>query len=105
MPSVQFEWWGVRFLLDRSEGCFAATGVPELGDLLLLTIPPPYGPLALAAVKLHKKWIADNVGSEGVELHLNWAGFMHWVEPRGVREPCDAGRGMSQTPVMAAATY
>jgi hypothetical protein len=91
VPELEARLWGAILHLDRSEGCFAATGVPAAGDLLLLTIPWPYGPAALAAVKLHKAWIGSRLGSEGVDLHFNWGGFMHWVETRGFVQPCDEG--------------
>jgi hypothetical protein len=86
--AIEFRWWGAVVSLDRSAGCFAAHGVPAAGDLVLLSIPPPWGPLVLIAVKAHKAWIASQMGANGVDLHLNWAGFVHWVGPRGGRLDC-----------------
>jgi hypothetical protein len=84
---IQFWWWGANISLDRTTACFAAKGIPQAGDLLLLTIPPPWGPLALVAVKAHKAWIHAQMGTAGVDLHFNWAGFLHWVGPRGHSAP------------------
>jgi hypothetical protein len=86
MATVQPRWWGVVVSLDREEGCFAATGSPA-GEALLNAIPV-WGPLVWGIVKLHKQWIAANTGTEGVDLHFNWGGFLHYVGRRGDYEPC-----------------
>ncbi|MFE5817960.1 hypothetical protein [Streptomyces sp. NPDC056479] len=88
MAEVQTRWWGLVVSLDRSEGDFAATGIPVAGELLVLTVPL-YGPLILAAIEAHKQWIGSRLGTEGVDLHLNWAGFLHWVETRGELKAAD----------------
>jgi hypothetical protein len=89
MAAVETRWWGVIVSLDRPGGCFAATGVPEAGDLLLLTIPAPWGQIVLLAVKLHKAWIGANMGTDGVDLHFNWGGFLHFVAGRGEPQSCE----------------
>jgi hypothetical protein len=94
MPSVSVQWWGAVIGLDRSEGCFAATGVPEAGALILATVPQPYGAAVAAAVVIHKAWIGSQMGTEGVDLHLNWAGFVHWVQRRGDPMACEGERAV-----------
>jgi hypothetical protein len=86
MATVQSRWWGVIVTLNREEGCFAATG-SAAGEALLNTIPV-WGPLIWAAIKLHKLWIASNTGTDGVDLHFNWLGFLQYVGRRGAFEPC-----------------
>jgi hypothetical protein len=86
MATVQPRWWGVIVTLNREEACFAATGSPA-GEALLNTIPI-WGPIIWAAVKLHKLWIASNTGTDGVDLHFSWLGFLQYVGRRGHFEPC-----------------
>jgi len=95
MPEAEFKWWGLIVHLDRQEGCFAANGVPEAAALFAL-IPQPYGVAAAATVQLNKAWIGSRVGTEGVDLHFNWAGFMHWVEPRGEPQECQQSRARTE---------
>jgi hypothetical protein len=87
MASVEARWWGIIVSLNRGEGCFAATGIPA-AEVLLNAIPPPFGQIVLVAIKIHKAWIGANVGAEGVDLHFNWGGFLHWVGSRGALQPC-----------------
>src|SRR2546429_1730505 len=103
MPEFEFRWWGGIVHLDRQEGCFAATGVPE-ASLLFAAIPQPYGLAAAATVQLNKAWIGSRAGTEGVDLHFNWAGFMHWVETRCKPQACEqsragAGNGSAASPL------
>jgi len=86
MATVQPRWWGVVVSLNREEGCFAATGSPA-GEALLNAIPV-WGSIIWGAVKLHKQWIGANTGTDGVDLHFNWAGFLHYVARRGDYEAC-----------------
>ncbi|MDL5159891.1 hypothetical protein [Actinomycetospora termitidis] len=81
MAEVEPRFWGLIVHLDQGEGCFAAQGVPA-GELALGAIPV-WGPLILAAVKIHKAWIGANTGDQGVDLHFNWGGFLHFVGRRG----------------------
>jgi len=85
---VEVRWWGVIVSLDREWGCFAATGIPALEELIKSVVPSPFGDAVVAAIRWHKGWIGRNVGTDGLDLHFNWAGFLHWVEPRGPREGC-----------------
>jgi hypothetical protein len=87
MAQIRTNWWGLIVELNREEGCFVATGSPA-GEALLNAIPPPWGQLVLLAVKVHKAWIGANTGTEGVDLHFNWAGFLHYVGRRGDAQPC-----------------
>ena len=87
MARVRTNWWGLIVELNREEGCFVATGSPA-GEALLNAIPPPWGQLVLLAVKVHKAWIAANTGTDGVDLHFNWGGFLHYVGRRGDAQPC-----------------
>jgi hypothetical protein len=87
MAQVQTRWWGVIVSLNREEACFAATGIPA-GEVLLNAIPI-WGPVIVIAVKFHKAWIGANTGTEGVDLHFNWAGFLHYVGRIGDYQPCD----------------
>jgi hypothetical protein len=90
MPGIEMRWWGAVVHLDRYEGCLAATGVPAARDLLLQAIPPPYGPIVLAAVQQQKQLIGSRMGTEGVDLHFNWiGGFIHLVETKGQTQPCE----------------
>ena len=86
---LQFRWWGAIVSLNRDEGCFAASGLPEFGNFILLAIPPPWGEIVLAAVILHKSWIGGNMGTDGVDLHFNWGGTLHWVARRGNPQGCE----------------
>jgi hypothetical protein len=86
--SIRFNWWGAVVSLEREAACFAATGYPALGNLIMSFIPPPWNFVTMAAVNLHKYWIGAQMGSQGVDLHFNWGGFIHWVEPRGPRQAC-----------------
>lgn len=87
MASGELRWWGAIVHLDREEGCFAVTGSPA-GEALLNAIPQPWGALVSLAVKMHKAWIGSNAGTEGVDLHFNWGGFLHYVGRRGDPQPC-----------------
>ena len=87
MAEIATRWWGIIVSLNREEGCLAATGSRE-GEALLNAIPPPWGQLVLLAVKIHKFWIGSNAGTDGIDLHFNWAGFLHYVGRRGDPAPC-----------------
>lgn len=85
-PSIRWEWWGARVFIDRDASCFLAADHPW-GYAALMTIPPPWNVVAVAAVKAYKGFLAMQMGSEGVELHFNWSGTLHWIAPRGVPQP------------------
>jgi len=86
---IEFRVWGAIVSLDRATGCFAASGFATEGEgLMLAAIPPPFNLAAVLAVKLHKAWIGARMGTAGVDVHINWAGFVHWVEPRGSLQGC-----------------
>jgi len=85
---VRFQWWDVIVSLDRTVGCFAASGRPEGEALIAAFVPPPWSAFAIAAIRAHKTWIGSRMGSEGVDLYFNWAGFIHRVEPRGHLQSC-----------------
>lgn len=85
---VEPRLWGVIVHLDREVGCWAATGLPQLELAIMAAVPSPFNVLVVAAIKLHKAWIGSRMGSNGVDLHISWAGFIHWVEPRGDLQAC-----------------
>jgi len=87
MASVKTRWWGVIVELNRDEACFAATGIDGY-EYLMAAIPPPWNVIVVAAVKLHKIWIGRNVGTNGADMHFNWAGFLHNVKRRGPFQSC-----------------
>jgi hypothetical protein len=87
MATLSTRWWGIIVSLNHEEGCFAATGSPA-GEALLNAIPPPWGQIVLIVIKIHKAWIGANIGGDGVDLHFNWGGFLHYVGRRGDPEPC-----------------
>lgn len=89
MASVRIEWFGGVVSLDRSEACFAAHGIPAAGELITATVALPWSALIVAAIALHKEWIASQMGRDGVDLSMNWAGFVHWVAPRGELQACE----------------
>jgi hypothetical protein len=97
MASVSTRWWGVIVSLNREEGCFAATGSPA-GEALLNAIPPPWGQIVLLAVKVHKFWIGANMGTEGIDLHFNWGGFLHYVGRRGDPQACTDATPRAEAP-------
>lgn len=95
MAEVSPRWWGIIVSLNHEEGCFAATGVPG-AEALFNAIPPPWGQIVLIAVRIHKAWIGANIGTDGVDLHFNWGGFLHYVGRRGEPQPCTAaGTGLT----------
>lgn len=87
MAKVKTRWWGVIVELDRDEACFAATGIDGY-DYITGAIAPPWGALVVAAILVHKAWIGGNTGANGVDLHFNWAGFLHHVAQRGPYQRC-----------------
>ena len=103
MATVSTRWWGIIVSLNHEEGCFAATGSPA-GEALLNAIPPPWGQIVLIAVKIHKAWIGANIGSDGVDLHFNWGGFLHYVGRRGDPQPC-AGLGAGPNLALKAPSF
>ena len=84
---VQVRWWGLIVSLDRSTGCAVAHGIPE-AEALLNAIPPPWGQLVILGIRLQRALIASRMGAEGVDIHINWAGIVHWAEPRGPLQGC-----------------
>jgi|tagenome__1003787_1003787.scaffolds.fasta_scaffold18072195_1 hypothetical protein len=88
MARCELRWWGAIVQLNHEEACFASTG-SSTGEALLNAIPPPWGELVKLAVRLNKNWIRANVGTDGVDLHFNWAGFLHWVGRVGDAQPCE----------------
>jgi hypothetical protein len=84
---VQVRWWGLIVSLDRSTGCAVAQGIPE-AEALLNIIPPPWGQLVILGIRLQRALIASRMGAEGVDVHINWAGIVHWAEPRGPLQGC-----------------
>ena len=89
MISVSVRWFGGVVSLDRPEACFAAHGIPAAGELIGATVALPWSAFIVAAIALHKEWIASQMGQDGVDLHMNWAGFVHWVAPRGDLRACE----------------
>jgi hypothetical protein len=84
---VQVRWWGLIVSLDRSTGCDIVQGLSE-AEALLNAIPPPWKQLVILGLRLQRDLIASRMGAEGVELHINWAGIVHWAQPRGPLRAC-----------------
>jgi hypothetical protein len=87
MAEVSGRWWGIIASLNHEEVCGIATG-SSADEVLLNAIPPPWGQIVLLSVKIHKAWIGANIGHDGVDLHFNWGGFLHYVGRRGDPQPC-----------------
>jgi hypothetical protein len=88
MAEIQPQIWGAIVSLNREEACFASRGLPEGEGLIMAAVPQPWGTLVVALVKLHKFLIGANVGTNGVDLHINWGGFLHHVARRGDLQAC-----------------
>lgn len=87
MASIVAEWWGLRLGLSHQEACFISSpsfSVEQLANL----IPPPWGQMVAGVIVANKTWIRNNVGTSGEEIHLNWAGIIHWVGRRGAPSGC-----------------
>ena len=83
------EWriWGVIVHLNREAACWAAKSHPEF-ERLLEAIPEPWRTIVRGVIFVHK-WIMGQVtGTDGLDLHFNWFGFLHWMGPRGTVQPC-----------------
>ncbi|WP_157520733.1 hypothetical protein [Herbidospora daliensis] len=87
MASAELRWWGVILHLDQNEACLLAKGRPE-GELALNAIPPPYGQLVIGAIALHKAIIRNNIGAQGIDIHISWAGVAHWFGRIGAPQAC-----------------
>lgn len=87
MASVEPRYWGLILHLNRDEGCAVARGSKE-AETLLLAIPEPFGSLVRSGIALHKAVIGMNTGTEGIDIHFNWAGFAHWFGRIGSPQTC-----------------
>lgn len=85
--SLKFHWWGARLSLNRQAGCWASKGHPEF-ERLLDAIPEPWRTIVKVAITAHKWLINERMGSEGIYIDFNWAGFIHFMGPEGNPQPC-----------------
>lgn len=86
-PTIRWEWWGARVSVDREVGCFLAAD-HEWGYAMLAAIPAPWNLVATSAVKAYKYFLQQQMGSQGAELHFNWSGTLHWIQPIGNYQRC-----------------
>ena len=85
--SLKFHWWGARLSLNREAGCWASKGHPEF-EKLLDAIPEPWRTIVKVAIAAHKWLINQRMGSDGIYIDFNWAGFIHFMGPEGDLQPC-----------------
>ena len=78
----EFHWWGARLSLNREAGCWASISHPEF-EKLLDAIPEPWRTIVKVAIGAHKWLINKRMGSEGIYIDFNWAGFIHFMGPVG----------------------
>jgi hypothetical protein len=84
---LEFRWWGVILHLNRDAACWAAANHPEMENLLN-SIPEPWRTIVRGAIAVYKWLIGSLAGTEGVDIHFNWFGFVHWIGGRGEPQPC-----------------
>lgn len=85
--SLKFHWWGARLSLNREAGCWASMSHPEF-EKLLDAIPEPWRTIVKVAIGAHKWLINKRMGSEGIYIDFNWAGFIHFMGPVGDLQSC-----------------
>jgi hypothetical protein len=85
--ALKFHWWGARLNLNREAGCWASMSHPEF-ERLLDAIPEPWRTVVRVAIAAHKWMINKRMGSEGIYIDFNWAGFIHFMGPEGNLKPC-----------------
>lgn len=81
--SLEFRWWGIIVHLNRTAACWAAQSHPQF-EQLLNSIPEPWQTFVRAAIAAYK-WV---MGTDGLDMHFNWFGFVHWLGPNGASQPC-----------------
>jgi len=84
---IEFRWWGFILHLDRKTACWAASSHPEY-ERYLDNIPQPWQTFVRGGIAAYKWLMAVVMGSEGIDIHFNWFGFVHWIGTRGVLQPC-----------------
>jgi hypothetical protein len=85
----EFRWWGFILHLDRATGCWAAQARPELEKLITGNVGNVWLiQVILGAIALYKWWIGISLGTNGVQIHFNWFGVVHWIAPDGALRPC-----------------
>jgi hypothetical protein len=83
---LEFRWWGVIVHLTREAACLAITGSPNF-EQPLNEVPEPWRTFIRAAIAAYSWTIGDRIGVDGVDIHLNWFGFVHWIGPSGAPQP------------------
>ena len=87
MASVSMRWWGGIVALDRNETCSLIWGgLPAAGATAAL--PGPFNVIVPSVIIAHSVWINSQAGTEGADLHISWAGVLHWVVSRGDKQMC-----------------
>jgi hypothetical protein len=84
---LEFRWWGVIVHLNREAACWIAQSHPER-ERLLESIPEPWRTIVRGAIAAYKWAFGNSTGTDGLDLHFNWFGFIHWWGPTGASQPC-----------------
>jgi hypothetical protein len=50
--------------------------------------PEPWRTIVRGAIAAYKWAFGNSTGTDGLDLHFNWFGFIHWWGPTGASQPC-----------------
>jgi hypothetical protein len=84
---LEFRWWGVILHLNREVACWAAANRPEV-EPYFNAIPEPWRSIVKGVIAVYKFAFGRSTGQNGLDVHLNWFGIVHWWGPNGASQPC-----------------